>query len=1296
MTDIVTIPREELARLQERARRLALEKSYLQLVNNLMNRLSTVPGLENTVQTILRIILDNIGGTNVSIYYLIDSEIHYADVYGEKAILQASDDHMVCRVFENKEFVEEVREFGDTKMMTPEFTKASYWAFPLMVGERMIGVLKMEGMLMAAAEVRSQLQPFFDYAALVLKNEIESYSKLTDAYERLRSTNEALTKEMDERLKQQHFLEALLESTEAGIVACDANGVLTLFNRKTRELHGLPQKPIPADEWAGHYDLYLPDGKTPMHREHVPLFRTLQGERVTNEEMMIIPRGGEPKTLLASGQLITDKEGQTVGAVVAMHDITERKNAEDALRQAKAELEVRVAERTAELLKTNKQLEFELAERMRVEVALRESETKYRRIVDTATEGIWALGPDGRTTFVNARMAEILDYRREDFVGRPLTDFMFEEDALDHHGRMTARSHGASEHYERRFRSKGGQTIWTLVSAAPVFDDEHCFLGSIAMVSDITDRKQMEQELIVREREYRTLLESVPDLIVRYDLDLRRVYVNPAWERASGLSAAQVIGVPYTDIPNVPSPFVAAYVEKLREVLETGASQTTEFIWVNARGVRLFLEYLIVPEYDQHGEIAGVLAVGRDITERKRAEEERLASLQFIESMDQINQAIQGASELDQMMSEVLGVVLTVFDCDRAFLLYPCDPDTPSWRVPMERTRPEYPGVCATGIEMPMDAEVAATFQILLESSGAANFGPESEYPLPTEVAERFGFKSLLSMALYPKMSKPWQFGIHQCSHPRVWTREEMRLFQEIGRRMSDALTSLLAARNLKESEERLRLTLEATQIGIWDWDMKNDRWYASPMYYTMLGYEPVGGPADRSVWLERLHPEDRASVNEKIQNVLTRDFREYQYEARMLHADGTYRWVHVSGFGIQRGEDQRASRMLGIRMDITERKRAEETLHKANETLRATLDAAPVAIFDLDLDGRIRDIWNSAAERVLGWRRDEVLGQFLPSVPEAGKEEFARFRELIRSGKSITGKDLVRCRKDGSRIEYSLYAAPEYDVGGKISGNIAVIVDITERKAAEEEIRKLNLELEQRVRDRTAQLEAANQELEAFAYSVSHDLRAPLRHIDGFLDLLQKRTAAVLDERSQHYMTTISDATWRMGALIDDLLSFSRMGRYEMSKMRVDLGALVQEVIRELEPEARGRTIRWHLADLPAVIGDRAMLRVVLVNLIANAVKFTRPRDQAEIEIGCKPSRGTETVIFIRDNGVGFDMNYADKLFSVFQRLHRAEEFEGTGIGLANVRRIINRHGGRTWAEGKIDHGATFFFSLP
>jgi light-regulated signal transduction histidine kinase (bacteriophytochrome) len=230
---------------------------------------------------------------------------------------------------------------------------------------------------------------------------------------------------------------------------------------------------------------------------------------------------------------------------------------------------------------------------------------------------------------------------------------------------------------------------------------------------------------------------------------------------------------------------------------------------------------------------------------------------------------------------------------------------------------------------------------------------------------------------------------------------------------------------------------------------------------------------------------------------------------------------------------------------------------------------------------------------------------------------------------------------------------------------------------------------------DRTAQLEAANKELEGFSYSVSHDLRAPLRHITGYAILLQKKASSILDEAMLHYLNTISESAKQMGILIDDLLAFSRIGRAEVKKSKVDLGYLLKGVLRDLQEETKDRDIAWNVGDLPEAHCDSSMLRLVFVNLILNAVKFTRPRARADIEIGCIPEKD-EFVIFVRDNGVGFDPKYQDKLFGVFQRLHHQDEFEGTGIGLANVRRLIHRHGGRTWADGEIEKGATFYFSLP
>jgi signal transduction histidine kinase len=252
--------------------------------------------------------------------------------------------------------------------------------------------------------------------------------------------------------------------------------------------------------------------------------------------------------------------------------------------------------------------------------------------------------------------------------------------------------------------------------------------------------------------------------------------------------------------------------------------------------------------------------------------------------------------------------------------------------------------------------------------------------------------------------------------------------------------------------------------------------------------------------------------------------------------------------------------------------------------------------------------------------------------------------------------------------------------------------VEVEQRARREEDIRRLNRELQKRA----AELEASNKELESFAYSVSHDLRAPLRHVAGYSELLQKQASSSLDDKSRRYVQTILESAKRMGNLIDDLLAFSRLGRAEAKMRAVDLQQVVKEAIAEVSRDTRDRDIAWKIGALPACHGDSSMLKLIVVNLVSNAVKFTRMRTRAEIEIGCVDKNNDELEVFVRDNGAGFDMQYANKLFGVFQRLHLAEQFEGTGIGLATVQRIIHRHGGRVRAEGAVDQGATFYFSLP
>lgn len=396
------------------------------------------------------------------------------------------------------------------------------------------------------------------------------------------------------------------------------------------------------------------------------------------------------------------------------------------------------------------------------------------------------------------------------------------------------------------------------------------------------------------------------------------------------------------------------------------------------------------------------------------------------------------------------------------------------------------------------------------------------------------------------------------------------------------------------------------------------------------------------------------------------------------LHADGTEFPVEISLSPIE--TEQGALVSSAIR-DISDRKRAEDEL---KNFFRLSLDMLAVA----DFEGRFKRL-NPVWERVLGWSREQLMARpYLDFVhPDDREATASETAGLVNGRETLSFTNRYLCA-DGSYRWLLWNSTPDLE-RRRI---YAAARDVTDKRLAEEEIEKLNLELKRRV----GELASLNHELEAFSYSVSHDLRAPLRHIDGFARLLGRNAGDLLDDKGRHYLSTIQDAVRQMGNLIDELLAFSRLGRALVRSETVDLEALARDAIREVERDTDGRPVQWTVGALPQVSGDRALLKQVFVNLLSNAAKYTAPRAVSAIEIGSLSGEPDEVVCFVRDNGVGFDMKYADKLFGVFQRLHGAGEFEGTGIGLANVRRVIQRHGGRTWAEGEVDRGATFYFSLP
>jgi PAS domain S-box-containing protein len=490
----------------------------------------------------------------------------------------------------------------------------------------------------------------------------------------------------------------------------------------------------------------------------------------------------------------------------------------------------------------------------------------------------------------------------------------------------------------------------------------------------------------------------------------------------------------------------------------------------------------------------------------------------------------------------------------------------------------------------------------------------------------------------------------------------------------------------LRESERNYREIFNATSDALFIHDETGRVLDVNDRMCTLFGYEretalglsiddfSLGAP-----------PYSQAEAEDWMRRAAQEGPQVFEWQSK--RRNGELFWSEVA---LRAGEIAGEKRVIASIRDITERKRAEQAL----QMFQYTVDRASDAIQWLNRDGGFEYV-NDQACRSLGYAREELMRLRLwdidPVFPKQRWDAEWQEFQVGKQGGTARVESLHR-RKDGTFFPVDVTAKHLWF--GDRELHVALVRDITERKRAEEEICRLNEELEQRVIERTAQLEAAVKEMEAFSYSVSHDLRAPLRALDGFSSILMGEYASQLPADAARYLGIICDSARQMGRLVDGLLAFSRLGRQPLRKQPIDTAGLVRQALDSLSSDQAGRQVEISLGELPTCQGDPVLLRQVWANLLSNALKFTRGRSLAHIEVGCTEQDG-EQVYFVKDNGVGFDRQYAGKLFGVFQRLHRAEEYDGTGVGLAIVQRIIHRHGGRVWAEAEVDRGATFYFTI-
>jgi PAS domain S-box-containing protein len=538
------------------------------------------------------------------------------------------------------------------------------------------------------------------------------------------------------------------------------------------------------------------------------------------------------------------------------------------------------------------------------------------------------------------------------------------------------------------------------------------------------------------------------------------------------------------------------------------------------------------------------------------------------------------------------------------------------------------------------------------------------------------------------------------------FNEDEIKLLDKLAGDISFALEFIESEKKREQAEEKIRqkdqefrkLSANVPDL-IFQFTRRPDGKYYVPI--ASEGIKNIFGCSPEDV-LDDFTPIGRVIYSEDAERVI----RDIEYSAEHLTNFTCEFRVHIPGREIQwiysKSTPERfpdgSITWYGFNTDITHKKLVEEALRENNSRLELAMQSANMAWWEMDITN---------GEVVFDKRKADMLG-----YPAEMFTHYDDFIALLNTDDIPKAMQAMHKHIDGLtdkyEIEYRILTKSGaykwfYDIGVVIKKEengiplkvTGLVIDITERKRTEENILQLNNELEQRVIDRTFKLEVANKELEAFSYSVSHDLRAPLRHINGYVDLLNDRFQENLPEKARNYLNTISNSAKQMGTLIDDLLQFSRTGRQELRKTKLDMYILVNEVLEKMDPDIKNREINWSVQKLPAVFGDYSLLKQVWVNLVDNAVKYTRHKNAAEITIDFMEEQ-KDFVFLISDNGIGFDMKYAHKLFGVFQRLHSQSEFEGTGIGLANVQRIVNKHNGRVWAEAEPDKGATFYFTLP
>ncbi|GER90498.1 hypothetical protein KDW_46600 [Dictyobacter vulcani] len=967
--------------------------------------------------------------------------------------------------------------------------------------------------------------------------------------------------------------------------------------------------------------------------------------------------------------------------------------------------------------------------------AVRQTEQRFEDTFEQAAVGLAHVALDGRWLYVNQRLCDITGYQREELQRMTFQEITYDDDLEKNLAYVKQLIAGEIQNYamDKRYICKDGHLTWTHLTAALSRAEDNTPQYFISVIEDINERKKLEQDLYQQRQAFMTVVENAPDIITRYDHDSRFLYINPAGCRVAGRPQADIIGKTHEE-NGFPTEHVQRWKEALAEAFRTQKPLEVDLDFTGPAGRRFYQAHL-APEFDANGQMVSVLAVTRDFTERKLMEEERVRLLAAEQQAHAEAEAER--QRIYDLFLQVPASVCLLHGPEHVFeFANPRYLQLVGNRDLIGKTvREALPEIADQGFYELLDA---------VYTTGIPFHGDEVLVMIDRKLDGQLE-ESFLNFVYQP--ARDVNGKINGIMVHAVEVTEQIR-----------------DRDNLKLSQQRLQLAQLAGNIGTFDWNVRTNEILWTPELEALYGL-PAGGFEGRyENWAQRVHPDDLERAEGNLQRSVT-DGPPYNVEFRVIHPDGTQRWMLGKGEVIN-DEEGHPQRVLGVNIDITERKEAELQLAHTLEQVGFIASSSKLLASSMNYQEVVVQVIQNAIPAVADWCRID-LHSSIPNLqpvsiaypdPVQNTQEF-NFKEHELEEKEIPAAIATVRQKKSAALYFHLDAESAQNltsdprelellrelhaesamivpltVQGEIEGTITFVTtrertsyteaDLNmaeelasrvnmaiERARIYYNLQDLNATLEARVAQRTdelrllnANLERSNQELQEFAYVASHDLQEPLRKIQAFGNLLEEEYGPEIGE-GKEYLDRMRNAAARMRVLIDDLLTFSRVATKTLPFSPISLELVARDVLDDLETRIQETNGTIELGNLPTIEADSRQMYQVLQNLLGNALKFHRPgvppviKVSATIEENTQPDEfysGPNCILTVQDNGIGFEEKYLDRIFTVFQRLHGRKEYEGTGIGLAVVRKIVERHGGTITATSTIGEGSTFIVTLP